>query len=296
MLHISKVTLTLHFTTPAVFPYWMGSAFRGGFGQNLRRAICTDLSRDCYTCETKENCLFYYTHMKKKAERGHAPPVKSIVLIPPFFGKSLEIEENATLDVDVLFCGDFARYLPHVILGMNLFGQRGLYTQRYHGLNRFEVKSITCCFSHKKIYDGETIFLKNLKTMDIKDITYETPETITIGFKTPFTGREFPPDFGTLLTLIRNRVIRFVNEYGNKEKVLPVTASGTIEKYTEHYHKLERRSSRSRKKVFHSYTGVVTYDIDELDDIGAWMLNLGFVVGCSPDCSFGCGFLQRMYM
>jgi len=150
--------------------------------------------------------------------------------------------------------------------------------------------------TYKKIYDGETIFLRNLKTVDIKDIACHTPGKVTIGFKTPFTGRNFPPDFGTLLTLIRNRVIRFVNEYGNKEKVLPVTASGTIEKYTEHYHKLERRSSRSRKKVFHSYTGVVTYDIDELDDIGAWLLNLGFAVGCGPDCSFGCGFLQRIYM
>jgi len=211
-----------------------------------------------------------------------------------FFGKSLEIKKDATLDVDVLFCGDFARYLPHIILGMNLFGKRGLYTQRYHGLNRFEVESITCCFSHKKIYDGETIFLKNLKTVDIEDITYPTPEQITIGFRTPFTGREFPPDFNTLLTLIRNRVIRFVNEYGDKQKIPPVTASGTTQKYTEHYHKLERRSSRSRKKVFHSYTGVVTYDIEELDDTGAWMLQLGFIVGCGPDCSFGCGFLQKM--
>jgi CRISPR/Cas system endoribonuclease Cas6 (RAMP superfamily) len=232
--------------------------------------------------------------MKEKAEKGHAPPVKPIVLIPPFFGKSLEIEKDATLDVDVLFCGDFARYLPHVILGMNLFGKRGLYTQRYHGLNRFEVRSITCCFSHKKVYDGETIFLKSLKTADIKDIPYKPSKEITIGFKTPFTGMKFPPDFHTLLTLIRNRVIRFVNEYGNKEKVLPVTATGHTREYTEHYHKLERRSSRSRKNVFHSSTGVVTYDIDELNDTGAWMLQLGFIVGCGPDCSFGCGFLQKM--
>ena len=294
MLSISKVTLTLHFTTPAVFPHWMGSAFRGGFGQNLRKAICTDKTKDCYTCETKENCLFYYTHMREKAERGHAPPVKPIVLIPPFFGKLLEIDEDATLDVDVLFCGDFARYLPHVILGMNLFGKRGLYIERYHGLNKFEVESITCCFSHKKVYDGETIFLKNLKTANIKDIPYKILEEITVGFKTPFTGMKFPPGFHTLLTLVRNRVIRFVNEYGNKEKVLPVTAVGHTRKYTEHYHKLERRSSRSRKNVFHSYTGVVTYDIDKLNDTGAWILQLGFIVGCGPDCSFGCGFLQKM--
>lgn len=294
MLSLSKVTLTLHFTTPAVFPYWMGSAFRGGFGQNLRTAICPDPKKDCYTCETKDNCLFYYTHMKQKAQRGYAPPVKPIVIIPPFFGKSLEITENATLDVDILFCGDFARYLPHVILGMNLFGKRGLYNQRYHGLNRFEIKDITCCFSHKEIYDGETIFLKNLKTVNIQDIIYNPVHNITIGFKTPFTGRNFPPDFHTLTALIRNRVIRFVNEYGNKEKVPPVTASGTIQTYTEHYHRLERRSTRSSKNVFDSYTGVVTYNISELNDAGSWMVQLGFIVGCGPDCSFGCGFLQKM--
>jgi CRISPR/Cas system endoribonuclease Cas6 (RAMP superfamily) len=177
---------------------------------------------------------------------------------------------------------------------MNLFGTRGLYSERYQGLNRFEVESITCCFSHKKIYDGETIFLKNLKPVDIQDIGYNPLTTITVGFKTPFTGRNFPPDFHTLVTLIRNRVIRFVNEYGNKENIPPVRASGTTQKYSEHYHRLERRSIRSSKNVFDSYTGVVTYDISELDDAGAWMVQLGFIVGCGPDCSFGCGFLQKM--
>ena len=45
--------------------------------------------------------------------------------------------------------------------------------------------------------------------------------------------------------------------------------------------------------MVHSYTGVVTYDVDELDDMKAWMLQLGFIVGCGPDCSFGCGFCKK---
>jgi hypothetical protein len=294
MLQLSKVTLNLEFTTPAVFPYWMGSAFRGGFGQNLRRAICTDHNKDCRSCEIKDTCLFFYTYIKTKAERGYAPPIKPIILIPAFFGKTMEIKEKATLSVDVLFCGDFTKYLPHVILGMNLLGKKGFYSHRYQGLNRFYVKSIECGFTGKNVYDGETIYLKNLSLRDIQDAEGIAGETIAIGFKTPFTGDEFPPSFGRLLFLIRNRVIRLVNEYGSGDTVPDVKGKGRILRCEKHYHRLERRSSRSNKRVFHSYTGIVEYEINSMNDAAAWVLGLGFVVGCGPDASFGCGFLRKL--
>lgn len=294
MLQLSKVTMNLEFTTPAVFPYWMGSAFRGGFGQNLRRAICTDREKDCLSCELRDTCLFFYTYVRVEAERGYAPPIKPIILIPAFFGRTMEIKEKATLSVDVLFCGDFAKYLPHVILGMNLLGRKGLYSQRYQGLNRFYVKSIECGFSGGNVYDGETIYLRNLVVRDVQDIEKVAEKSVRIGFRTPFTGNEFPLSFERLLFMIRSRVIRLANEYGSGDVIPDVEAKGEIINCEKHYHKLERRSSRSNKRVFHSYTGVVEYEINDMNDTAAWNLGLGFVVGCGPDASFGCGFLKKL--
>ena len=232
--------------------------------------------------------------MKTKSKRGHASPMKPIILIPPFFGKQMKIENEPKLLVEVLFFGDFAKYLPHVILAMSLLGKRGLYSQRYQGLNRFEVKEIGCCFSQKTVYDGETIFLKNLKVLDVKDIDPLNTDRVRIGFRTPFTGREFPPESVRLLSGIRNRLIRFVNEYGNGEDIPEIEVDGKVDGFTRHYHKLERRSMRSDKTVFDSYTGVVEYCFDKLDRNAAWVLALGFHVGCGPDSSFGCGFLRNL--
>ena len=292
MLPISKITLHLRFTTPANLPYWLGSGFRGGFGQNLRRACCVELQKDCYDCETRADCLFYYTHMRSKAERGYAPPIKPIISIPPFFGKPMHFETEGRLDVEVLFFGDFRRYLPHALLAVSLLGQTGLGSLRHYNLNKFEIASATCNFSGKQIYDGNTISLSNLKSIDISEIQKYEVNAVNIGFKTPFTAPSFPPEFDSLLNLIRNRLIRFVNEYGTQEEVPDFTAKGEINRYVRHYHNLQRRSTRSNKTRFDGYTGIIEYEIKEINDAGRWLLNVGFVIGCGPDSSFGCGFLQ----
>ncbi|MCW3133455.1 MAG: hypothetical protein N2V78_03905 [Methanophagales archaeon] len=118
--------------------------------------------------------------------------------------------------------------------------------------------------------------------MEIQKYKKET-NAVTIGFKTPFTAPSFPPEFDSLLNLIRNRLIRFVNDF---------VAEGEIKKYVRHYHNLQRRSIRSNKTKFDGYTGIIEYSIKEIDDAGRWLLNVGFVIGCGPDSSFGCGFLQ----
>ncbi|MBU7015386.1 MAG: hypothetical protein HXS43_11225 [Theionarchaea archaeon] len=169
-----------------------------------------------------------------------------------------------------------------------------MHAPRYEGLNRFHVRSIECGFTGKNIYDGETIFLRNLLLKDIHDTERITDKRIAVGFRTPFTGNEFPPSFERLLSLIRNRVIRLVNEYGSGHIIPDAKGKGRILRCEKHYHKLERRSSRSDKRVFHSYTGVVEYEIDRLDDAAAWILGLGFVVGCGPDASFGCSSLKKL--
>lgn len=294
MLSISKITLRLRFTTPAKLPYWMGSAFRGGFGQNLRRACCVDMHKDCDTCEGKDDCLFYYTHMRSKAKRGYAPPIKPIILIPPFFGKEMNFEGEGYLDLGLIFFGDFRRYLPHAFLGLSLLGQTGIGSSRYYGGNKFEIIGADCNFSGRQLYDGETINLMNLRTVDIIDVDPSEDRNLKIGFRTPFTGKDFPPDPTKLLTLIRNRVIRFVNEYGTQEEISDFNLIGEIKNHSTHYHNLQRRSTRSDKTKFDGYTGVVEYDIDEIDNIGKWLLNLGFIIGCGPDSSFGCGFLQKL--
>jgi len=294
MLPISKLQLKLRFTTPAKLPYWMGSAFRGMFGNEIRKVLCNDLKRPCSKCDTKENCLFYYMYMRDNADRGHAPPQKPIIIVPPFFGKEMKFEEDGYLDVELLFFGDFKKYLPHVLLGLRLGGQQGIGSMRYYGQNRFKVDRAVCEFSEKEVYNGRTVKLDNLKTIDAKDIGPIWKEKLKIGFKTPFTGKKFPPSMDYLLSLARYRLIHFVNEYGDGKRVPDFEVDAEIEGYDHHYHDLQRRSKRSDKTQFNSYTGVVEYEIEDIDEVGEWLLGVALTIGCGPDSSFGCGFVQML--
>lgn len=292
MLTISKLNINLHFKTPTKLPYWLGSAFRGLFGRQIRRIVCNTLDVQCSNCNSNEDCLYYYVYEKPVSNRGYAPPMRPIVIIPPFFGKELYFKENGYLTLDLLFFGDFRRYLPHVLLALRLAGQEGVGSERYYGLNRFEIQSADCAFSQKPVFDGTTIYFSNIKSINLKDIPplELNSSRMNVCFRTPLSCRRFPPTIEELITGIRNRTIRLVNEYGSQNKLMDFKVDGSIKTFVVHNHNLYRKSSRSAKNMFRTYTGKVDYEIKELDKDGRWFLNCGTILGCGGDMSFGLGF------
>jgi len=292
MLKLSSINLHLRFNTPAQLPYWLGSAFRGVFGREVRRALCIDISKECKECIDKENCLYFYIYEKPVAKRGHSPPQRPVILVPPFFGKVMRFENNGKLDLKVLFFGDFSRYAPHVLLALRMAGQEGIGNERYYNMNRFVIESGTCDFSKKNIYDGRSLDLNNLESLEIGKIKPLNGNIYCVRFRTPLSIRKFPPSAYDILDLIRNRLIRFVNEYGDCSKVPEFNAKGRIIECKSNQHVLKRRSSRSEKNLFKGYTGIVRYEYDEIDENGRWLLAVGNLIGCGPDSSFGLGFLN----
>lgn len=177
---------------------------------------------------------------------------------------------------------------------MNILGKIGLGSERHYGQNRFEVNSAKCKLSGRLVYDGSTIIPGNLLSLDVKDIPPHNEDEIKIGFRTPFTSKPFPPPPERLIWLIRHRLIGFVNEYGSGEEVPSFKCEGDIVSYTSHRHELERRSIRSQKTLFRGCTGVLEYKFLQLDDTARWLINLGLILGCGPDSSFGCGFIRKI--
>lgn len=290
MLSLSSLTANLTFTTPAEFPYWMGSTFRGGFGIYLRKAGCPDIKRDCLKCEEREECIFYHTHMRESSSYGHSAPPKPLVITPPFFGKTISVEKGY-LDINILLFGKFIRYLPHTLLGLRLLGQAGIGSKRRYNMNQFSIPVINCNFSGEVVCDGHTINLENMTIIDIADIKpVHVTHSLTIKFKTPFIAKnDFPPSFERLLWYIRQRTIHYVNEYGDGSQIPDFRAKGEITDSTQHFHKLKRRSQRGGKQEFHGYTGIVKYRVDEMDETARWLLGVGEVMGAGPKASFGCG-------
>src|SRR3990172_104773 len=297
MLPLAKLTARLSFPTSVTFPYWMGNTFRGGFGVHLRRACCPDLKRDCYSCDAREDCIFYYTHMKKDSNVGYGAPPKPIVFIPPFFGKSFTVEKDGFLDVDILLFGRFTRYLPHVALGLSMLGQSGIGSERRYDVNKFKLEEMKCSFSKDVVYDGSTINIGAMRTVDLADYArngVSATDILSIGFETPImvkTG-EFPPTLDKLLSMVRQRLILYVNEYGDGTKIPDFECSAAIESSSVHFHNIKSISMRAGKRDFHTYTGTAEYSIEKMDENALQLLRIGLLIGAGPKPSFGLGFLR----
>jgi hypothetical protein len=197
------------------------------------------------------------------------------------------------LDVDVFFFGKFRRYLPHTLLGMKLLGFTGIGGARRYNMNKFIIENASCALSGERIFDGETITLTKLKTIDISDLDGMKGDFFEVGFRTPIIlkSSEFPPSPQKLLEMIRSRLILYVNEYGDGSTVDDFTCKGEVIPISKHFHELERRSRRTGARRFDGYTGIARYRFEEIDDVGKWLLSVGALMGAGPRSAFGCGFL-----
>jgi hypothetical protein len=294
VLKFAALNLKLHFPGIVRLPRWLGSAFRGGLGEQLRKIVCYRPMLDCQKCEKSGECLFYAAYQNPFAKRGQAPPPKPVVLIPPFFGREMTFGPGGELEVGLLLLGDYVRFFPHVLLALQQLGGQGLGDARHVGLNRFEVILAVNKLGGGIVYKDGAIHLSNLKQLEVRELEPFKREHVRIGFRTPIElPLGFPPSPEHLLNLIRGRLIMFVNEYGTGEKVPEFTCRGKVKCVARHYHRLPGFSRRSgRREFWHCWTGIADYDFEELDKRGQWLLGVGRVLGAGAKSSFGLGFIN----
>jgi len=283
-LKLTKLKATLNFPHYEL-PYWLGNKFRGGFGSVLLKAVCGYLKPECKSCSNKDDCLYYVLYVKDKQKRGKSQPVRPVVFIPPFFGKSVSGSGRLELGINVF--GDYIKYLPHLIYGLRFLGKVGL-----NANSRYEIESITDCFSGKEIYDGESIKM-NLKTIDLAEIAAKKFNSIRIDFLTPIEAK-IPISLNYLIHMVRRRLVLYVNEYG--EGIVPdYTCQDEIVESKWRNHRLTHRSKRSGVREFYGCTGWATYKV-KADENAFKLLSIGELIGAGAKASFGMGFFKIVEM
>lgn len=278
-LKLTKLKATLNFPRYEL-PYWLGNKFRGGFGSVLLTAVCGYLKPECKSCPSREGCLYYALYVRDKQKRGKSQPVRPIIFIPPFFGRSVSGSGKLELKINVF--GDYIRYLPHIIYGLRFLGKMGLNSN-----TKYEIESITDCFSKKEVYDGESVNAKSIKTINLAEIPAKEIDVVKINFSTPVEAK-VPISLNHLIHMVRRRLILYVNEYGE----------GTVPDYTCHdeivesrwkNHRLIHRSKRGGTREFYGCTGSATYRV-EADENAFKLLSIGELIGAGAKASFGMGF------
>lgn len=284
-LKLTKLKAILDFPSYNL-PYWLGNKFRGGFGNVLLKAVCGYLHPSCRSCSSREDCLYYALYIREKQKRGKSQPVRPIVFIPPFFGKA--VKGRGEMEVEINIFGDYIKYLPHVIYGLRYLGKLGLNSE-----SRYELVSITDYFSGREVYDGESVKISGVKTVDLSEIKPDrVNKELKIDYYTPIEART-PVDLCFLIHMVRRRLILYINEYGNGTAP-DYECKAEITESSWNRHRLIHYSKRHGRRTFYGVTGVAAYTISYMDETAAKLLSIGELIGAGAKSSFGMGFYKIM--
>jgi len=114
--------------TPVQLPAYAGSAWRGGFGQALKRLVCVTREPTCPPCLLYRSCIYPYIFETPPdpaiGKLRKYPTVPHPYVVRPGPGGAHPV--GATVTVDVVLFGHGNRSLPYVIHAFEQAARRGL--------------------------------------------------------------------------------------------------------------------------------------------------------------------------
>ncbi len=169
MITWKRVSLTYKFREDVVFPPFLGSALRGGFGTIFKREVCIQKDKECERCILRERCPYLYifetpipkdTEIMRKYTKAPHPFV--IDFLPH---TDTAISKGEVLSFDLILIGKAIEYLPYFIYTFIRLGQKGL------GKNRAKASLISVKDGEREIFDPHTKTLGNISAPSSLEFT-----------------------------------------------------------------------------------------------------------------------------
>ena len=293
-------------------PEYKGSTLRGGFGQNLKRAVCVIKNRECKNCLLKEKCVYSYifeTPPPQDATRLRKYPYAPhpFVIEPPLERKE-EYDRDEELSFNLVLIGKATEYLPYFVFAFDKLGEVGL----GQGNGKYWLREVRCLKGNsdngRLIYTGEdNTFKDSYALISGEDILeecrkYYGKRKITLNFATP-TRIKYQEHFVKDLEfhiLIRNLLRRIsLVSYFHCDKELKVDFKSLIEMAKKvkkedsnlSWYDWQRYSSRQNTKMLlGGFIGRVTFSFDGIDSRQFLpFILLGSYIHVGKGTSFGLG-------
>jgi CRISPR-associated endoribonuclease Cas6 len=194
-LRFSRFIFVARAETELLLPRYKGSAFRGGFGHNLRRTVCINRREDCGGCILQSRCIYCYVFETKppadsSLKTYFADVPHPYILVPPDIEKSFFRPEER-FRFELILVGKAIDYLPYFLFVFMQVGENGVGKDR----GRFYIESVfnerfgeeVEIYSHEsgslsgniQIYTSESFFPL------YREMIAADPEQITIRLLTP---------------------------------------------------------------------------------------------------------------
>lgn len=113
--------------------HFSGSAWRGVFGNALKKTVCVTRQKECHGCMLLKSCAYPYIFETFPPDHSDRMRLYQSVPHPYIFKLSdggREVEKGRTFEVDFVLFGKATNYLPYIIQSFIRAGRLGLTGQR----------------------------------------------------------------------------------------------------------------------------------------------------------------------
>lgn len=127
---IGRYRLVLEAEEPLRLPHYSGSAWRGVFGNGLRRTVCATRAPSCGGCLLLDHCIYAYIFETPpppgtgKLRLYNAAP-HPFVLEPPADGP-MALDAGTRYPLGLTLVGRANRHLPFIVHAFRVAGRRGI--------------------------------------------------------------------------------------------------------------------------------------------------------------------------
>ncbi len=289
-----------------ILPNFKGAAFRGLFGNVLRRIICALKKSSCDECPLRSACVYSYIFETYPTKE---PPILNrekyikiphpYIIEPPLEEKRL-YKSGESIIFNVILIGRATEYLPYFIYTFSECGKIGIGRER----GKFILKRIMV--DEEEVYNSETKRIKKLndKHIEIKENNYnkdyECTKNLKLKILTPVRikhERKYINDL-SFYVLIKSLLFRlsFLHYYHcngedtkfDHREVLAKAQEIKIKSQNLRWWDWERYSSRQKTRM---RLGGIMGEVEYYGELGSFLpiLKAGEIIHVGKNTSFGLG-------
>ena len=252
-----------------ILPYkFIGSTIRGAVGNELKKVVCINPTRECKGCFAKDDCLYFDMYEVEN----------------PKFRLKINLEGN--VNFEILLFEELTQKIPYLVAAVyKVLKERGISKNRIKA-NQLEIK-----VNDEIIYNG-----KNFKEIKKESLSFNingfSPK-IHLNISTPIRIKDNNKlvrknlKLETLLRSIWHRFNRLKNRSFSK---LPFEPEYKLINKSLSFVDFTRYSNRQKTKM--KLGGVIGFLDIEVDEDSYKLLKIGEIIGVGKQVTFGFGNIK----
>lgn len=265
---------------PIRLPDYPGSAWRGAFGQALKKTVCVIRNTPCHQCLLKHACA--YSYIFETPPPANTEKMRKYTATPhPFVFRFASASPAEAFSLDINLFGHGQRFFPYIVHAMQMAGQNGIGGKR----QLFRLKSVDAVdFQNQRVTVYQNAKLQNQPSAQIPPLP-EMPKKINLNFHSPVRIKQNSKNiiadhfnFGSLFSALLRRISMICYFHTdtpletNYAELASAAREVQFDEQNLRWYDWTRYSSRQQTEMqMGGLLGTVSLDMKDLDDFWPYL-------------------------